>query len=67
MFKLDVRETGETFYSGPTERNSDGVAHASVMQLADGTLLIGFEDLTGGGDNDFNDVIIGLTGDLEVR
>ena len=34
--------------------NSDGVDH--VMMLADNTF--GFEDLKGGGDNDFNDTII---------
>ena len=40
-------------YSGA---NSDGVNH--VRRMADN--IFGFEDIRGGGDNDFNDVIVSV-------
>jgi hypothetical protein len=67
VFALTVRQTGETFYSGPASRNFDGASHSSAVRMPDGTVVVGFEDLTGGGDQDFNDLMIALTGDLEVR
>lgn len=55
---LQVITTGDFFWSNP-ESNSDGLNHvfASSFQLPDGTsaVLIGFEDIRGGGDLDFND------------
>jgi hypothetical protein len=55
---LQVITTGDFFWSNP-ESNSDGLNHvfASSFQLPDGTsaVLIGFEDILGGGDLDFND------------
>ncbi|MCG8507958.1 MAG: DUF4114 domain-containing protein, partial [Rhodospirillales bacterium] len=44
----------DLFYTG-TDLNPDGVNHA-ISGIQDDALMIGFEDLTGGGDNDFNDV-----------
>ena len=41
--------------------NSDGEQHAvSGIDTVSGELMIGFEDLDGGGDNDFNDLIVSL-------
>ncbi|SOD15971.1 DUF4114 domain-containing protein [Nitrosomonas ureae] len=55
---LQVITTGDFFWSNP-KSNSDGLNHvfASSFQLPDGTsaVLIGFEDIRGGGDLDFND------------
>lgn len=62
-FKLFVHDTGDTFYSN-TAMNPDGMEHARAFQFAlpNGTLSVftpvifmGFEDLMGGGDMDFND------------
>jgi hypothetical protein len=56
VFKIAVRNTGDQFFSGPASRNPDGVAHADVECLADGTTRFSFEDLRGGGDQSFNDL-----------
>lgn len=62
-FKLFVHDTGDTFYSN-TAMNPDGMEHARAFQFAlpNGSLSVftpvifmGFEDLLGGGDMDFND------------
>lgn len=59
--RLDVENTGDSFYTGPAARNPDGVVHASLQGwLADDLIpldgqLVGFEDLFGGGDSDYND------------
>ena len=62
-FKLFVHDTGDTFYSN-TAMNPDGMDHARAFQCAlpNGSLsaftpviFMGFEDLMGGGDMDFND------------
>ena len=62
-FKLDVHNTGDTFYSDKS-LNIDGIAHVEDFQFAfpSGRLssfipmiFLGFEDLMGGGDMDFND------------
>lgn len=42
--------------------NADGVEHVQSGAQSDGGLRLGFEDLTGGGDNDFNDAIITVGG-----
>jgi len=43
------------FVMGPAARNPDGVLHAGVDDLGGGMFEIGFEDLLGGGDRDYND------------
>lgn len=43
-----VPETGQTYYSGPGDRNPDGAVHAAVGDLGDGTYLVGFSDHWGG-------------------
>jgi hypothetical protein len=57
IFEIFVQETGQTFRTGPGERNPDGLAHATVVPLGPSTWTVGFEDLAGGGDFDFNDVL----------
>src|SRR3546814_18306953 len=39
--------------------NADGQEHV-VSGVEDGSLVLGFEDLQDGGDNDFNDVMLSL-------
>jgi len=54
-FRLVVQNTGETFYSGSADRNEDGVVHVQAHNNYDGTWDFGFEDIYGGGDEDYND------------
>lgn len=55
LFGIYVRDTGNTFYMGPGSRNGDGQIHANVEWLGGGQARVGFEDLWGGGDRDYND------------
>lgn len=57
QFAIHVLNTGETFYSGPGTRNPDGMAHVKTDDLIVAPeIWVGFEDLLGGGDMDFDDV-----------
>ena len=66
-FSIHVQETGHRFYSGPADRNADGFNHAAVTYLGDCTWRVGFEDTYGGGDQDFDDIIIEIEGPLEMQ
>lgn len=67
IFAIYVRNTGNWYYSGPAWRNADGQVHAAVEPSPDGlSWRVGFEDLWGGGDRDYNDINIVITGDLFV-
>jgi hypothetical protein len=55
IFGISVNRTGNNFLMGPGFRNGDGIAHAAVEFLAPGVADVGFEDLFGGGDQDYND------------
>ncbi|MDX1932651.1 MAG: DUF4114 domain-containing protein [Capsulimonadales bacterium] len=49
---------GNTVFSTQHSANQDGMVHAVAYALPDSPyLLIGFEDLWGGGDKDYNDVL----------
>lgn len=64
LFRLHVTNTGRDFFTGPAERNVDNVAHAqAVTYLIDDLYVttVGFEDLYGGGDEDYNDFVFRLT------
>jgi len=54
IFRLFVHDTGLTFFTGEASRNPDNVAHATVNAVGN-THFVGFEDLFGGGDRDYND------------
>ncbi len=60
IFKLLVKQTGDVFYTGFGERNGDGIGHAAVENV-DGQVFVGFEDLFGGGDFDYNDLVFAFT------
>ena len=67
IFGIFVLNTGNSFLLGPGARNGDGVAHATV-DYAEGTTsdfaTLGFEDLFGGGDRDYNDANFQLEGGI---
>ncbi len=60
IFKLEVMNTGKVFYSGGASRNPDGIAHA-VVDSGLNQSKVGFEDLFGGGDLDYNDLVFSFT------
>jgi hypothetical protein len=45
----------QEFFIGPASRNPDNVLHAGVDALGNGQFVVGFEDLFGGGDRDYDD------------
>lgn len=69
LFGIYVRNIGTTFYIGPASRNPDGVIHAAVDSpyVAPGLgtgVVVGFEDLYGGGDRDYDDNKFFFTGGI---
>lgn len=57
----DGANGGQNYYSTQDSLNADGIVHA-VSLAADGSayLIIGFEDLWGGGDRDYNDLVFAV-------
>ena len=56
-FQLLVHNTGNTFSTGMGAMNPDGTPHTLVTDLGHGTTRVGWEDLLGGGDLDYNDLV----------
>ena len=56
-----VNGVNQFFRSGSAADNSDGFEHARTFAGTNG-LVMGFEDLLGGGDRDFNDAIVQVRG-----
>jgi hypothetical protein len=56
VFKLLVWPTADVFYTGAASRNLDGLVHARVESRA-GRVFVGFEDIYGGGDLDYDDLV----------
>ncbi len=61
-FGIFVRNTGDIFYMGAASRNADNLVHAGVDNLGGGVLRVGFEDLLGGGDRDYDDNVFDFRG-----
>jgi hypothetical protein len=52
---------GRDIWTAPASRNADGFDHVVAFALPESPyLIIGFEDLRGGGDRDFNDVLFAV-------
>lgn len=68
VFAIYVRNTGRWYFTGPGSRNPDGQVHAAVRAIPGqpNAWRIGFEDLWGGGDRDYDDINLVLEGDLIV-
>ena len=64
MFGIFVRNTGYTYVMGAASRNPDNVIHAAVDNLGGGVYTVGFEDLFGGGDRDYDDNNFRFTGGI---
>jgi hypothetical protein len=69
VFELDVKETGNRWYSGSwgegdnTNKNTDRETHALVTCDSHGVATIRFEDLYGLGDRDFDDMVVQVSVD----
>jgi uncharacterized repeat protein (TIGR01451 family) len=56
--------TNYVFLTGPGTRNRDGIPHAKVEFVAVHHAIVGFEDIFGGGDRDYNDCVFDFTGGI---
>ncbi|OWU84625.1 hypothetical protein ATO6_13290 [Oceanicola sp. 22II-s10i] len=57
----------EVFHSLAAAQNSDGLQHVIAGINDDGvSITLGFEDLFGGGDSDFEDVVLWITPDEDI-
>jgi hypothetical protein len=63
IFRIYVNDTGYDFFTGPAIRNPDGLPHVNVDStiLGGGETYVGFEDLYGGGDLDYDDLAFSFT------
>lgn len=59
-FKMTVNN-GLSFFTGDASSNPDSFIHAAYDNKAGKPLIVGFEDLYGGGDQDYNDLVFSLT------
>jgi hypothetical protein len=68
VLEQHVATTGDDWFTGPASNNDDDVVHAGIGSWgADASIpvngiLVGFEDLAGGGDLDYNDLRLVLVG-----
>jgi len=51
----------ENWYTGPSERNNDGLAHAVITDLGNNTVQVEFEDLRDGGDFNYRDMVFSIS------
>ena len=61
---LHVLTTGHNFHTGPGAGNPDGLPHANVIYGFNGEpgrTFVGFEDILGGGDLDYDDHMFSFT------
>ena len=64
IFGIFVQNTYKTYYIGPPENNPDDALHVRFFDTGDGfyTIGVGFEDLYGGGDEDYQDIFFQARG-----
>lgn len=71
IFGTRVKNTGLSYETGPGSRNPDGIRHANVNFVAYdkrsgvGIARVGFEDVFGGGDKDYNDFKFQVSGGIK--
>lgn len=71
IFGTRVQQTGLSYEIGPGSRNPDGIRHANVSfydfdpNKSVNVANVGFEDLFGGGDKDYNDFKFQVTGGIK--
>jgi len=62
IFRLDVLNSGYSYYTGAAERNPDSEIHVRIDSTESGAYRFGFEDLYGGGDRDYDDCVFEVSG-----
>ncbi len=68
LFGIYVTNTGDTYKLGPGSRNPDGLVHGAIDSTARaGWLRVGFEDLYGGGDKDYDDNVFDFQGGVRTN
>lgn len=67
VFGIFVTNTGDTFKLGPSSRNADSEIHGAIDNLGGGVLRVGFEDLFGGGDRDYDDNVFDFRGGVRTN
>ncbi len=65
-FRIEVQNTGHSFYMGTGAANIDGFVHAKVNDLV-GSTQVGWEDLLNGGDQDYNDLVFTFSNTMECE
>jgi hypothetical protein len=60
-----ISDLDREYFIGPGSRNPDGIAHVAVDAIGAGSFIVGFEDLFGGGDLDYDDNIFTFEGGLQ--
>lgn len=60
-FSLFVKNTGMAYYTGVVSQNPDGFLHAAYDVTSKQSLNVGFEDMFGGGDKDYDDLVFSLS------
>jgi hypothetical protein len=61
VFRLFIENHGYDVFSGDANRNAGGYANGRAQAMAGRVVLVSFEDLLRGGDEDFNDFGFTLT------
>ncbi|WP_272033349.1 hypothetical protein [Kamptonema animale] len=64
IFGVFVQDTQNLFMTGPGSRNRDRLPHANVNFAAPGLAYVGFEDMLGGGDGDYDDNLFEMRGGI---
>jgi hypothetical protein len=64
--RIVIPDTNEELFMGPASRNFDNTMHATVDDMGLGVFIVGFEDIPGGGDRDFDDNVFKFTGGVSA-
>jgi hypothetical protein len=59
--RVYIRDTDHWIYMGPGAVNADGQIHDEVTALSSNTFQVGFEDIWGLCDADYNDILVKVT------
>jgi len=69
IFGVYVTGSGYTYFMGGAGRNPDNMMHATVDLISTNPLVVanvGFEDLFGGGDQDYDDNVFQFRGSIQI-
>lgn len=68
VFGIEVPDSFTSIFRlGPGSRNADGLQHGAIDSLGGGAFVVGFEDLRGGGDLDYDDNLFRFEGGVRAN